>query len=112
MANGEGFSSIKAPLFDGTNYAFWSLRMQTYLSALIYDICESVKSMYITSNTPPTDPTKKKLYENDTRAKNAIMCGLVENELVKIMSCKSTKEIWDKLKSIHEGDDKVKEEKL
>lgn len=112
MASCEGFSSSKAPLFDGTNYAFWSLRIQTYLSALRYDIWESVKSGYITPNTPPIDPTEKKLYENDARAKNAIMCGLVNSELVKIISCKSAKEIWDKLKSIHEGDDKVKETKL
>ena len=28
------------------------------------------------------------------------------------MGCKTTKEIWDKLKSTHEGDDNIKEAKL
>jgi len=28
------------------------------------------------------------------------------------MGCMTSKEIWDKLKSIHEGDDKIKEAKL
>jgi hypothetical protein len=28
------------------------------------------------------------------------------------MHCKSTKEMWDKLKNTYEGDDKVKQEKL
>ena len=58
------------------------------------------------------DATEKKLFENDSKAKNAIMYGLVDSELVKVMICKTTKQIWDKLKSIHEGDDKIKEAKL
>ena len=40
------------------------------------------------------------------------MCGLVERELVKVMNYELAKEIWDKLKSIHEGDLKIKEAKL
>jgi len=40
------------------------------------------------------------------------MCGLADSEIVKIMGCKSAKEMWEKLKSIHEGDDKIKEAKL
>lgn len=40
------------------------------------------------------------------------MCGLVDSELVKFMGCKTAKEIWDKLKSIHEGYEKIKEAKL
>jgi len=40
------------------------------------------------------------------------MCGLVDNELVKVMNYELEKEIWDKLKSIHEGDVKINEAKL
>lgn len=40
------------------------------------------------------------------------MCGLVDNKMTKVMTCTSAKEIWDKLKSIHEGDVKIKEAKL
>ena len=32
--------------------------------------------------------------------------------MTKVMTCTSAKEIWDKLKSIHEGDVKIKEVKL
>lgn len=112
MAIGEGLFSNKAPLFDGTNYGFWRIKMQTYLCALGYDIWDSVENGYITPSTPLIDPEDKKLFGCNSKAKNAIMCGLVESELVKIMGCKTAKEIWDKLKSIREGDDKIKEAKL
>jgi hypothetical protein len=48
MASQEGFSTNKAPLFDRTNYAFWSIRMQTYLMALGFDIWKSVVTGYTT----------------------------------------------------------------
>jgi hypothetical protein len=38
--------------------------------------------------------------------------GLGESIYTKFMHCKSTKEIWDKLQNIYEGDSKVKEAKL
>ena len=60
----------------------------------------------------PTDAVDKKLFENDSKARNALMCGLSDSELVKVMSCKTSKEIWDKLQSIYEGDKKIKEAKL
>jgi hypothetical protein len=43
---------------------------------------------------------------------NAILCGLVDSKNFKVMQCVSTKEMWDKLQNIYEGDDKVKKEKL
>lgn len=43
---------------------------------------------------------------------NGILSGLVESVFVKVMRCESAEEIWDKLKNIYEGDEKVKEAKL
>jgi len=112
MTSGEGFSSNKAPLFDGTNYSFWKLRMQTYLSALGYEIWAAIENGYTGPFMPIIDAVEKKAYENNSKAKNAIMFGLVDRELVKVMNCESTKETGDKLKSINEGDIKIKEAKL
>ena len=42
----------------------------------------------------------------------AILGGLAGSEFVKVMHCESTKELWDKLKNIYEGDAKVKNAKL
>ena len=43
---------------------------------------------------------------------NTILSGLTETVFVKVMHCETAKEIWDKLRNIYEGDDKIKGEKL
>ena len=85
--------------------------MQAYIKSLGYDVWEAVRVGYNDSVTP-TDATTKKQAENDSKAQNALFSGLVNSELVKVVMCKTSKEIWDKLKSIHEGDEKIKEAKL
>ncbi|GLJ43620.1 hypothetical protein SUGI_0907960 [Cryptomeria japonica] len=111
MARNES-SSFKAPMFDGANYAFWSRRMETYLSSLGFYVWMFVKNGYIVPNAPPIDLDAKKKYENNAKAKHVIHIGLTGNEFVKVMHCSSAKETWDKLKRLFEGDVKVKEAKL
>jgi hypothetical protein len=53
-----------------------------------------------------------KLGENNSKAKNALLNGLSDTVFTKVAHCKYTKEIWDKLQNIYEGDKKVKEAKL
>jgi hypothetical protein len=43
---------------------------------------------------------------------NAILSGLVEAEFVKVMHLRTAKEMWDKLISSYEGNEKVKDTKL
>ena len=43
---------------------------------------------------------------------NAILSGLAEADFVKVMHLESTKEMWDKLVSSYEGNEKVKDAKL
>lgn len=40
------------------------------------------------------------------------MSGLCESEFIKVMHYEKSKEIWDKLENIHEGDKKVNMVKL
>ena len=63
---------------------------------------------------PPTDGrgTEKKSYDDNSREMNAILSGLTETVFVKVMHCETAKEIWDKLRNIYEGDDKIKGAKL
>jgi hypothetical protein len=112
MDQQEGMSSNKAPLFKGDNYAFWSIRMRSYLMELGCDVWLSVINGYDVPETAPSDTTAKKLYNDNSRVVNAILGGLTNNVFVKVMHCKSTKEIWDKLQIIYEGYSKVKQEKL
>jgi hypothetical protein len=53
-----------------------------------------------------------KLSQNNSKAKNSLLNGLGESVYTKVVQCKSTKDIWEKLQNIYEGDSKVKETKL
>jgi hypothetical protein len=53
-----------------------------------------------------------KLGETNSKAINALLNGLSDTVFTKVANCKSTKEIWDKLQNIYEGDSKVKTTKL
>jgi hypothetical protein len=75
--------------------------MKIYLMVLGCDVWKSIENGYTSSYTPPTDIVV-----------NVILGGLANPMFVKVMHCKSTKEIWDKLKIIYEGYGKVKKSKL
>jgi hypothetical protein len=79
MDKHDCFSTNKSPLFDGSNYSFWSIRMRTYLMALGFEIWSEIKNGYTTPTTPHVDTTIKRLSENNTNAMNAILCGLEDS---------------------------------
>ena len=112
MAAQFGNSTNKASLFDGNNYAFWRKRMKYYLMAQGYEIWQIIEDGFIPTKTPPIDKSDKRLYVNNAKAMNTILSGLRETKFLKVMQCKSAKEIWDKLKSTYEGDDKVRRAKF
>lgn len=76
------------------------------------DFFSTVVTGYVVLDVLPSDTNKNKKYQNDAKAINAINETLSENELIKVMHCKSAKEVWDKLGNIYEGDLKVKKAKL
>jgi hypothetical protein len=98
--------------FYGRNYAYWSDRVKTYLMALGVDIWYSIVNGYVIPNNAPTDPNEKKLMSCTSKAKHFILAALAPTIARKLMGCKTAKEVWDKLKSIYEGDPKVKQVKL
>ena len=61
-----------------------------------------------TSKYPPTDLEGIKQFGYNAKVVNAILAGLARTVFAKVMHCKTTKEIWDKLQIIYEGDIKVK----
>ena len=64
------------------------------------------------SLTEVTDEREIKKHKNNAKAANALLSALSPHEYISVMNLKSTKQIWDKLKSFHEGDVKIKEAKL
>lgn len=104
----ESFSSNTISIFEGNNYALWSDRMQTYLLALGVDVWLSVFKGYKYPKTPLTNPDEKKLCSCNYKARHNILNALSPIVQAKVICCNSAKEVWDKLKNIYEGNEKVK----
>ena len=111
MTSYEGTSSQKVPLFDGTNFAFWKVRMRTYIMPLGVDVWDVVEIGYVNPIVLASRHDKLEFNFN-AKAMNAILSGLAEAEFVKVMHLESAKEMWDKLVNSYEGNEKVKATKL
>jgi hypothetical protein len=110
MTSHDG-STNKAPIFNGTNFAFWKVRMRTYLMSLGADVWEVVETGYTKPNVFLSKDEKLEFSFN-AKAMNAILIGLAESKFVKVMNLQTAKEMWEKLISSYEGNEKVKDAKL
>ena len=87
----RGGSLIIPPLFDGTNYAYWKVRMRAFLQSLDEKVWQAVEISW----TKPTevsadwDDAKIKAANFNSRALNALF-SVVTNE--EISSTKTAKE--------------------
>ena len=99
-------------MFDGHNYGFWSIRMKTFLQAQVFDVWKEVVDTQNAPTTPPTYKDGNKLEQNNSKAKGMILNSLDNLVFFNVIHCDSTKDHWDKLQRIYEGDVKVKGDKL
>ena len=106
MTSYEGTSSNKVPLFDGTNFSFWMVRMRTYIMSLGADVWDVVETSYVNLLVLASRDDKLEFSFN-AKEMNAILSGLVEANFVKVMHLDSTKEMWDKIVNSYEGNEKV-----
>lgn len=72
----------------------------------------SIVNGYKVHNNPPTDLDEKKLFRCNSKSLHTIMVGLSRTINSKVISSTISKEVWDKLKALYEGDDKVKKFKF
>jgi hypothetical protein len=71
--------------FYGINYAYWSDRVKTYLTALGVDIWYSVVNGYVIPNNAPIDPNEKKLMSCNSKARHVILASLAPTIASKVM---------------------------
>ncbi|XP_057866023.2 uncharacterized protein LOC131073574 [Cryptomeria japonica] len=107
----EGLATNRDPLFEGSNFSFWSVQMKNYFMSLGFDVWMSVVNGYTVPSQPPTDADGKE-FASIAKAINAISCGLSEPKFVKVMHCETTHTMWQKLQNSYEGDGKSKNAKL
>ena len=64
------------PQFNGDKYAFFRIRMKTYIQAQGFEIWKSFVDGYIAPTVPPTNDKVVKLGQNNSKATNALLNGL------------------------------------
>src|ERR1700733_12419225 len=112
MRNYEREASIRPPVFDGTNFNYWKVRVTAYLQSLGTEGWNIVETGYAFPSTTPTDADEKKKYETNAKAVSTLLGCISQTEFMKVMHYKSAKEIWEKIVTSYEGDEQVKRAKL
>ena len=90
----RGQSLVIALLFDGTNYAYWKVRMRAFLQSLDEKVWQAVEIGW----TKPKkvlddwDDAKIKATNFNNRALNALFSAVINEEFKKISFTKTAKE--------------------
>ena len=58
------------------------------------------------------DEADRKKIEKGYKAKKLLVCGIGPDESNRVSACESAKEIWDCLKTAHEGTEQLNESKI
>ncbi|VFQ77734.1 unnamed protein product [Cuscuta campestris] len=119
---GEGQSTSRPPLFDGTNYTYWKERMRIYIRSTNFQLWLVIKNgeetpMKVGEKLVPKtedefDAEEIKKVENYAKAINTLYCTVNPDDYRKISCCTTAKEMWDKLEVTYEGTDQVREAKI
>ena len=83
MAQSEGASLNRAPLFDGNDYVFWKVMMEAFIHSLDVRMWDVVITKYIVPAIVPTDANEKLKFELDKKARYALLCVSLEMYLPK-----------------------------
>ena len=73
--------------------------MKIFLQAQGFDSWKAVITKYTVPIEPLLDHATKRTYEDNSKEMNAILSSLTKTVFVKVMHCKTAKEIWDKPKN-------------
>ena len=105
------FTTLAPPMFNSENYHIWEARMEAHLEA--NDLQEAIEEDYKVPPLPanPTMAQIKNHKEKKTRkskAKAMLFAAVSPEIFVRIMTIKSTFEVWNFLKKEFEGDERIK----
>ena len=92
----RGQSLIIPLLFDGTNYAYWKVRIRVFLQSLDEKVWQVVETGWTKPKDLSTDwdNAKIKAANFNSRALNAIFSAVTNEEFKKISSIETTNEAW------------------
>ena len=102
------------PYFDGSNYAFWKVRMRAFLCSIDESVCDAVDIGWTRLEVAKSTWNKAAPVASNANSKalNAIFCGVSPDEFHRISHITIAKEAWQILETTYEGRKKVKDTKL
>jgi hypothetical protein len=101
----------KPPYFDGEDYCMWSDKMRHHLTSLhesIWDIVEFGAQVPQVGDKEYDSDEAAQIRHFNSQATSILLAFLCQEEYNKVQGLKSAKEIWDVLKTAHEGDEVTK----
>jgi hypothetical protein len=101
----------KPPVFDGEYYCMWSDKMRHHLTSLhasIWDIVEFGAQEPSVGDEGYDSDEIAQIRHFNSQATTILLTSLSREEYNKVQGLKSAKEIWDVLKTAHEGDEVTK----
>jgi hypothetical protein len=101
----------KPPVFDGEDYCMWSDKMRHHLTSLhasIWDIVEFGAQEPSVGDEGYDSDEVAQIRHFNSQATTILLAFLSREEYNKVQGLKSAKEIWDVLKTVHEGDEVAK----
>jgi hypothetical protein len=97
----------KPPIFYGEDYCMWSDKMRHHLTSLhasIWDIVEFGAHVPSVGDEGYDSDEVTQIRHFNSQATTILIASLCREEYNKVQGLKSAKEIWDVLKTAHEGD--------
>jgi hypothetical protein len=101
----------KPPTFDGEDYARWSDLMKYHLTALhksIWDVVEFGVQVPSVGDKDYDEDEVAQIEHFNSQATTILLQSLSHEEYNKVQGLKNAKEVWDVLKTAHEGDEVTK----
>jgi hypothetical protein len=101
----------KPPYFDGEYYCMWSDKMRHHLTSLHESIWDIVEFGAQTPKVGDKDYDSDKVAQIrhfNSQVTSILLASLCQEEYNKVPGLKSAEEIWDVLKTAHEGDEVTK----
>ena len=119
----QGRASNRPPLFCGDNFTHWMSLMKMFIMDQDLELWSiipkgphtfytEVGGKKIAKSEEELSATELEKHSKNYRAIHLLYCALSAEEFNKISSCKTAKEIWDKLTVTFEGTSQVKQTKI
>lgn len=98
----------RAPPFDGTNYAYWKVKMTTHLKSINREVWKVTETKFEVANPEaPTPNEERKLQCNDL-AISALREALDDKTFEQVKNIVIAHDVWVKLEESFEGTKRVK----